>query len=77
MEITTTISLTDKQSTAFLKRVTGSATNESLVETIVVDTAQSWADSDYSSTVSAIAEMLKSQPQAVLDSIAKNLSELK
>lgn len=72
-----TISLTDKQSAAFLKRVTGSATPESLAATIVQELAQSWADSDYSSTVSAIAEMLKNKPQSVLDSISKELSELK
>lgn len=76
MTIKTSISLSDKQSSAFLKRVTGDATPESLAVTIVTEFAQKWADVDYSSTANALTQALKNQPQEVLDGIIAQLSSL-
>jgi len=44
--MTVTITFTEKQQAAFDKRITGAATAESLAETIVIEQAQTWADSD-------------------------------
>jgi len=74
MIIKTSISLNDKQSAAFLKRVTGNATQESLVQSIVEELSQKWADDDYSSTANALTQALKNQPQEVLDGIIAQLS---
>jgi len=71
-----TITLTDKQQTAFNKRVTGTATAETLAATIVTDTAQAWADADYLTTSKQLVEALKDQPQSVLDGIIAQLSNL-
>lgn len=64
-----TITLTDKQATAFAKRITGDATAESLATIIVTDQAQAWADADYSASAAQLTAALKEQPQEVLDGI--------
>lgn len=71
-----TIHLTDKQQTAFDKRITGADTPESLAATIIADQAQAWADADYSAALAEIATALKDQPQAVLNGIIAQLSSL-
>lgn len=67
---------TDKQQTAFDKRITGDATAESLATTIVTDQAQAWADADYSASAAQLTAALKDQPQEVLDSITAQLAAL-
>jgi hypothetical protein len=74
--MTITITLTDKQQTAFDKRVTGTATAETLATTIITDTAQAWSDADYLAVSNQLVEALKEQPQAVLDGIIAQLSNL-
>ena len=74
--MTLEITFTDKQQTAFNKRITGDATAESLAATIVTDLSQAWADADYAATTSELAEKLKSQPQSVLDAVIEQLSSL-
>ena len=71
-----TIILTDKQQTAFNKRITGQATAESLATTIITDQAQSWADSDYLAASNELVTKLKDQPQAVLDGLISQLNQL-
>lgn len=71
-----TITLTDKQQTAFDKRVTGKATAESLATTIITDQAQAWADADYLAASNELVSKLKDQPQAVLDSLISQLNQL-
>ena len=71
-----TITLTDKQQTAFDKRVTGKATAESLATTIITDQAQSWADADYLAASNELVSKLKDQPQAVLDGLISQLVKL-
>ncbi len=71
-----TITLTDKQQTAFAKRITGDTTAESLATTIVIDQAQAWADADYSASAAQLTAALKEQPQEVLDGIIAQLSTL-
>ena len=71
-----TITLTDKQQTAFDKRVTGKATAVSLATTIITDQAQAWADADYLAASNELVSKLKDQPQAVLDSLISQLSKL-
>ena len=70
------ITLTDKQQTAFAKRITGDATAESLATTIVTDQVQAWADADYSASAAQLTAALKEQPQEVLDGIIAQLSTL-
>ena len=70
------ITLTDKQQTAFNKRITGQATAESLATTIITDQAQSWADADYLAASNELVSKLKDQPQAVLDGLISQLSQL-
>lgn len=74
--MTITITLTDKQQTAFNKRITGEATAESLAETLVIEQAQAWSDSDYLASSAELVSALKDQPQAVLDSLIEQLSSL-
>ena len=71
-----TITLTDKQQTAFDKRVTGKATAESLATTIITDQAQAWADADYLAASNELVSRLKDQPQAVLDGLISQLVKL-
>lgn len=71
-----TIHLTDKQQTAFDKRITGKATAESLATTIITDQAQAWADADYLAASNELVSKLKGQPQAVLDGLISQLSKL-
>ena len=71
-----TITLTDKQQTAFDKRVTGKATAESLATTIITDQAQAWADADYLAASNELVSKLKDQPQAVLDGLISQLVKL-
>ena len=71
-----TITLTDKQQTAFDKRVTGKATAESLATTIITDQAQAWADADYLAASNELVSKLKDQPQAVLDGLISQLNQL-
>ena len=71
-----TITLTDKQQTAFDKRVTGKATAVSLATTIITDQAQAWADADYLAASNELVSKLKGQPQAVLDGLISQLSKL-
>lgn len=71
-----TITLTDKQKTAFDKRVTGQATPESLAATIITDQAQAWSDSDYQAASADLVSKLKDQPQAVLDGLISQLNQL-
>lgn len=71
-----TITLTEKQQTAFDKRITGQATTESLATTIITDQAQSWADADYLAASNELVSELKDQPQAVLDSLISQLTKL-
>ena len=71
-----TITLTDKQQTAFDKRITGKATAESLATTIITDQAQAWADADYLAASNELVSKLKDQPQAVLDSLISQLDQL-
>jgi len=71
-----TITLTDKQQTAFDKRVTGKATVVSLATTIITDQAQAWADADYLAASNELVSKLKDQPQAVLDSLISQLNQL-
>ena len=71
-----TITLTDKQQTAFDKRITGQATAESLATTIITDQAQAWADADYLAASNELVSMLKDQPQAVLDQLITQLSQI-
>lgn len=71
-----TITLTDKQQTAFDKRVTGKATAVSLATTIITDQAQAWADADYLAASNELVSKLKDQPQAVLDSLISQLDQL-
>ena len=71
-----TITLTDKQQTAFDKRVTGKATAVSLATTIITDQAQSWADADYLAASNELVSKLKDQPQAVLDGLISQLNKL-
>jgi hypothetical protein len=71
-----TITLTDKQQTAFNKRITGQATAESLATTIVTEQAQAWADSDYLAASNELVSKLKDQPQAVLDGLISQLSKI-
>lgn len=70
--MTITISLTEKQEAAFTKRIS-TGTAEELAVTIITDTAQQWADGDYSASASALAALLKSQPQSVLDDITAQI----
>ena len=70
------LTLTDKQQTAFDKRVTGNATAVSLAATIVTDQAQAWADADYSASAAQLTAALKDQPQEVLDSVIAQLSTI-
>ena len=69
------ITLTDKQQTAFDKRITGKATAESLATTIITDQAQAWADADYLAASNELVSKLKDQPQAVLDSLISQLNQ--
>jgi len=71
-----TITLTDKQQTAFDKRVTGKATAVSLATTIITDQAQAWADADYLAASNELVSKVKDQPQAVLDSLISQLNQL-
>ena len=71
-----TIILTDKQQTAFNKRVTGNATAVSLATTIITDQAQAWADADYLAASNELVSKLKDQPQAVLDGLISQLVKL-
>lgn len=71
-----TITLTDKQQTAFNKRITGQATAESLATTIITDQAQAWADADYLAASNELVSKLKDQPQAVLDGLISQLTKL-
>ena len=71
-----TITLTDKQQTAFDKRVTGKATAVSLATTIITDQAQAWADADYLAASNELVSKLKDQPQAVLDGLISQLDQL-
>jgi hypothetical protein len=71
-----TITLTDKQQTAFNKRVTGTATAETLAATIVTEQAQAWSDSDYQAASAELVSKLKDQPQAVLDGLISQLNQL-
>lgn len=71
-----TITLTDKQQTAFDKRITGKATAESLATTIITDQAQAWAAADYLAASNELVSKLKDQPQAVLDSFISQLNQL-
>jgi len=71
-----TITLTDKQQTAFDKRITGQATAESLATTIITDQAQAWADADYLAASNELVSRLKDQPQAVLDGLISQLVKL-
>ena len=71
-----TITLTDKQQTAFDKRVTGKATAESLAITIITDQAQAWADADYLAASNELVSKIKDQPQAVLDGLISQLNQL-
>ena len=71
-----TITLTDKQQTAFDKRITGQATAESLATTIITDQAQAWAAADYLAASNELVSKLKDQPQAVLDSLISQLDQL-
>ena len=70
------ITLTDKQQTAFDKRITGKATAESLATTIITDQAQAWSDSDYLAASNELVSKLKGQPQAVLDSLISQLNQI-
>lgn len=69
MEITSTIVLTDKQSSALSKRVDSGSTVEALAASIVVEQAQRWVNDDYSTLSALLVSQLKDQPQAVLDAI--------
>lgn len=71
-----TVTLTDKQQTAFDKRITGQATAESLATTIITEQAQAWADADYLAASNELVSKLKDQPQAVLDSLISQLTKL-
>lgn len=71
-----TITLTDKQQTAFNKRITGQATAESLAATIITDQAQAWSDSDYLAASNELVTKLKGQPQAALDSLISQLNQI-
>lgn len=71
-----TITLTDKQQTAFSKRITGTATAETLAATIVTDQAQAWSDADYQAASTELVSKLKDQPQAVLDGLISQLNQL-
>lgn len=71
-----TVTLTDKQQTAFNKRITGQATTESLATTIITDQAQAWADADYQAASAELVSKLKDQPQAVLDGLISQLNQL-
>ena len=71
-----TITLTDKQQTAFDKRITGQATAESLATTIITDQAQAWADADYLAASNELVSKLKDQPQSVLDGLISQLDKL-
>ena len=71
-----TITLTDKQQTAFDKRVTGKATAVSLATTIITDQAQAWADADYLAASNELVSKPKDQPQAVLDGLISQLTKL-
>ena len=70
------ITLTDKQQTAFDKRITGKATAESLATTIITDQSQSWADADYLAASNELVSKLKYQPQAVLDGLISQLNQI-
>lgn len=70
-----TITLSDKQQTAFNKRVTGQATHESLAVTIITDQAQAWSDLDYQVASAELVSKLKDQPQAVLDDLISQLNQ--
>jgi len=74
--MTLTITFTEKQERAFNKRVTGTATAETLAATIITDTAQSWADADYTALSQELVTKLKDQPQSVLDGVVAQLSNL-
>lgn len=76
MTMTITINLTEKQERAFNKRVTGTATTETLAQTIITDTAQAWSDADYQAASAELVTRLKDQPQAVLDGLITQLSQL-
>lgn len=71
-----TITLTEKQQTAFDKRITGQATTESLATIIITDQAQAWADADYLAASNELVSKLKDQPQAVLDGLISQLNKL-
>lgn len=71
-----TITLTDKQQTAFDKRITGQATAESLATTIITEQAQAWADADYLAASNELVSKLKDQPQAVLDGLISQLTKI-
>lgn len=66
MKISVEINLSNKQETAFLKRVTGGTTPESLAVTIVTELSQKWADEDYAATALSLSEALKDKPQTFL-----------
>lgn len=74
MEITSTITLTDKQFTALSKRVEDGSTIGDLSAKIVTDQAQRWVNDDYSTLSAALVSQLKDQPQEVLDAIIGQIS---
>lgn len=73
--MTITITLTEKQESAFTKRISN-GTAEELATTLITDQAQAWADSDYQATASQLTAALKNQPQSVLDGIITQLGAL-
>lgn len=73
--ITPTIILDEKQARAFAKRIEQGETPESLAASLVVSTAQGWADHDYTALSNEIMVKLKSEPLAVLDGIVAQLTQ--
>lgn len=73
--MTITITLTEKQESAFTKRISN-GTAEELATTLITDQAQAWADSDYQATASQLMAALKNQPQSVLDGIITQLEAI-
>ena len=73
MDITIKLTLDEKQSRAFAKRITGNDTAETLAANIVTANAQMWADSDYAALSSELVSKLKDAPQDVLDKVTEQL----
>lgn len=65
----------EKQQRAFTKRITGKATAESLAVTLILEQVDKWVESDFQSSLSSIAEGLKTASLSTLDATVAQLGK--